>query len=240
MLRAVRALRADAALRARWQARFEHVLVDEYQDIEPAQELLIRMLAAPQDALLAVGDDDQTLYGFRRASVRRMLELDRAYPGLERVALAHNYRCPPAVVEASRALIDHNAVRFPKRIEPRPGRTGRRIELHEPASAVAGAARIASRARRAIAAARWSCSPARRNLLRTVALACADAEVAISAPPGVFEPSGARMALEAHLRLCADPGRRAPRTWPPCSAHPNRGLPYEAESADRRAARRRA
>ncbi len=144
VLRAVRALRADAALRARWQTRFEHVLVDEYQDIEPAQELLIRILAAPQDALLAVGDDDQTLYGFRRASVRRMLELDRAYPGLERVALAHNYRCPPAVVEASRALIDHNAVRFPKRIEPAPGRTGRRIELHEPATAVAGAARIAS------------------------------------------------------------------------------------------------
>ena len=209
VLRAVRALRADAALRARWQARFEHVLVDEYQDIEPAQELLIRILAAPQDALLAVGDDDQTLYGFRRASVRRMLELDRAYPGLERVALAHNYRCPPAVVEASRALIDHNAVRFPKRIEPAPGRTGRRIELHEPATAVAGAARIASvlshkQRGEVVVLARTS------NLLRTVALACADAEVAISAPPSVFESSGARRALEAHLRLCGEPGQRAP------------------------------
>jgi len=229
VLRAVRALRADAALRARWQARFEHVLVDEYQDIEPAQELLIRILAAPQDALLAVGDDDQTLYGFRRASVRRMLELDRAYPGLERVALAHNYRCPPAVVEASRALIDHNAVRFPKRIEPAPGRTGRRIELHEPATAVAGAARIASVLSQqqrgdVVVLARTS------NLLRIVALACADAEVAISAPPSVFESSGARRALEAHLRLCSEPGNARPEDVAAVFRTPNRGLPYETEA----------
>ncbi|MDA0170074.1 ATP-dependent helicase [Solirubrobacter taibaiensis] len=229
VLRAVRALRADAALRTRWQARFAHVLVDEYQDIEPAQELLIRILAAPQDALLAVGDDDQTLYGFRRASVRRMLELDRAYPGLERISLAHNYRCPPAVVEASRALIDHNAVRFPKRIEPAPGRTGRRIELHEPATAVAGAARIASvlaqkQRGEVVVLARTS------NLLRTVALACADAEVAISAPPGVFEPSGARMALEAHLRLCAEPGQARPADVAAVFRTPNRGLPYETDA----------
>ena len=79
------------------------MLVDEYQDIEPAQEQLVRILAAPQDDLFCVGDDDQTLYGFRRASVRRMIDLDLAYPGLDRVALAHNYRCPPRIVTASGA-----------------------------------------------------------------------------------------------------------------------------------------
>jgi superfamily I DNA/RNA helicase len=228
VLRAVRALRGDRALRARWQARFEHVLVDEYQDIEPAQELLVRILAAPQDALLAVGDDDQTLYGFRRASVRRMLDLDLAYPGLQRVSLAHNYRCPPAVVEASRALIDRNAVRFPKRIEPAPHRTGSAIELHEPATAAAGAARIAAdltRRRRGdvVVLARTT------NLLRTVALACADAGVRISAPPGVFDPTGARMALEAHLRLCGSPPHARPDDITTAFRTPNRGLPYQAE-----------
>jgi DNA helicase-2/ATP-dependent DNA helicase PcrA len=90
VLVAVRALREDAELRRRWQSRFWQVLVDEYQDIEPAQELLVRILAAPQDGFFCVGDEDQTLYGWRRASVRRIIDLDHAYPGLQRVSLVHN------------------------------------------------------------------------------------------------------------------------------------------------------
>jgi superfamily I DNA/RNA helicase len=58
---AVRLLRTDRRARQRWQSAFQHVLVDEYQDIEPAQELLVRMLAAPHDDLFVVGDEDQTL-----------------------------------------------------------------------------------------------------------------------------------------------------------------------------------
>src|SRR6185503_15722604 len=73
---AVRLLRTEEHVRQRWQSVFEHVLVDEYQDIEPAQELLVRMLAAPHDDLFVVGDEDQTLYGWRRASVHRMIDLD--------------------------------------------------------------------------------------------------------------------------------------------------------------------
>jgi hypothetical protein len=125
VLVAVRALREDGELRERWQERFEQVLVDEYQDIEPAQELLVRILAAPHDGFFCVGDEDQTLYGWRRASVRRILELDVAYPGLERIALAHNYRCPREVVEASRRLIEHNRIRFPKAILAGDARTER-------------------------------------------------------------------------------------------------------------------
>ncbi len=130
------------------------MLVDEYQDIEPAQELLVRILAAPRDRLFCVGDADQTLYGWRRVSVRRVLDLDLAYPGLERISLPHNDRCRKAIVAASRQLIGHNRVRFPKSIEPDPGRgsdTGRPLELraHESqgdaaldvAAAVTGAAR---------------------------------------------------------------------------------------------------
>lgn len=118
----VRALRSGAPLRARWQARFDRVLVDEYQDIEPAQELLVQILAAPQDSVFAVGDEDQVLYGWRRASVGRMVALDQVYPGLRRVALETNYRCPVEVVDRSAQLIARNELRFPKVIRPAPGR----------------------------------------------------------------------------------------------------------------------
>ena len=184
----------------------------------PRRSCSIRILAAPQDALLAVGDDDQTLYGFRRASVRRMLELDLAYPGLERVALAHNYRCPPAVVEASRALIDHNAVRFPKRIEPAPGRTGapdRAARAGDRRRRAPRGSRARSRTR---GAARWSCSPARptscapsRSRART--------RRSRSAPRRACSSRAARaMALEAHLRLCGEPRHARPEDVAPSSA----------------------
>src|SRR5919201_579114 len=80
------------------------------------------MLAAPQDDLFVVGDEDQTLYGWRRASVHRMIDLDTAYPALRRVALEHNYRCTPEVIVASAALIAHNRLRFAKSIKPAAGR----------------------------------------------------------------------------------------------------------------------
>ena len=228
---AVRALREDPERRARWQARFTHVLVDEYQDIEPAQELLVRILAAPEDELFCVGDDDQTLYGFRRASVRRTLDLDLAYPGLQRVALAHNYRCPPEIVVASRRLIDHNVVRFAKTIEPDPERDAvRAIALHEYDEAADGAARVATRLLRSrrgeiVVLARTT------NLLRTVALACASRGVKISAPPSVFEASEAREAIEAYVRLCAAPAEARADDVTLVCRKPNRGLPFETAAS---------
>ena len=109
----------------KWQGEFSAVLVDEFQDIEPAQELLIQMLAAPEDLLFCVGDEDQCLYAWRRASVERVIELDQLYPGLERRALARNYRSPVKVVDSSRGLISRNGRRFPKQIEPREAEPGR-------------------------------------------------------------------------------------------------------------------
>jgi superfamily I DNA/RNA helicase len=228
---AVRALRADAGLRARWQARFSHVLVDEYQDIEPAQELLVRILAAPEDGLFCVGDEDQTLYGWRRASVRRMIELDLAYPGLRRVTLPYNYRCPPEIVAASARLVGHNAIRFPKPIEPAPGRGAGgsgTIELQQPATQAAGAERVATALS---ASGRGDIVVLARttNLLRTVALACADRGVRISAPEAVFEARGARLALEAYLRLCGAPRSARGEDVTQVFRAPNRGLPYQAE-----------
>jgi DNA helicase-2/ATP-dependent DNA helicase PcrA len=229
VLGAVRALREDAELRRRWQSRFSQVLVDEYQDIEPAQELLVRILAAPQDGFFCVGDEDQTLYGWRRASVRRILDLELAYPGLQRISLAHNYRCPPDVVEASRRLIEHNDIRFPKQIQATAAPAGDpaiTLSMHEtqPDGAHGIATVLAGGTRGDVAVlARTT------NLLRTVALGCSLLGVRISAPEQVFEPAGARGALEAYVRLCVDPTDADAADVARVCRAPGRGLPLDAE-----------
>ena len=222
VLGAVRALRDDAELRRRWQSRFSQVLVDEYQDIEPAQELLVRILAAPQDGFFCVGDEDQTLYGWRRASVRRILELDLAYPGLQRISLAHNYRCPPDVVEASRRLIEHNEIRFPKRDpgQVRRPRASRRCDCASTRPSRTVQTRSRARWRSARAVRSW-CSPGRPTSCEPSRSACSALGVRIAAPEQVFEPAGARGALEAYVRLCADPtSTPRPRTSRACAARP--------------------
>jgi len=116
VVRAVDLLETDAALRGRWQARFSHVCVDEFQDVDAAQLRLVRLLAAPQDNLFVVGDDDQTIYAWRLADVRRILRFATDYPDARRVMLATNYRCPRTVMEASARVIEVNRERFAKSI----------------------------------------------------------------------------------------------------------------------------
>jgi len=113
-------LASEPHLRMRWQGRFSHVCVDEFQDVDAAQLRLVRLLAAPEDNLFVVGDDDQTIYAWRLADVRRILEFTSAYPGAHRVLLATNYRCPPAVVASSARLIAVNEERFTKAIRAVP------------------------------------------------------------------------------------------------------------------------
>ena len=92
------ALESDPSLRLRWQDRFTHLCVDEFQDVDAAQLRLVRLLAEPQRNLFVVGDDDQTIYAWRLADVRRILGFEALYPGTRRVQLATNYRCPAPVV----------------------------------------------------------------------------------------------------------------------------------------------
>jgi DNA helicase-2/ATP-dependent DNA helicase PcrA len=122
VVRAVDLLEHDPVLRARWQGRFCHVAVDEFQDVDAAQLRMVRILAEPERNLFVVGDDDQTIYAWRLADVRRILGFSELYPDARRVQLATNYRCPPSVVVASRRLIAANEERFEKRIEATPGR----------------------------------------------------------------------------------------------------------------------
>jgi DNA helicase-2/ATP-dependent DNA helicase PcrA len=116
VVRAADLLETDPRVRLRWQARFEHVCVDEFQDVDAAQLRLVRLLAAPEDNLFVVGDDDQTIYAWRLADVRRILGFGDAYPGARRVMLATNYRCPRTVIEASARVVAVNRERFDKPI----------------------------------------------------------------------------------------------------------------------------
>jgi superfamily I DNA/RNA helicase len=109
-------LDGDARLRLLWQRRFTHVCVDEFQDVDAAQLRLVRLLAAPEDNLFVVGDDDQTIYAWRLADVRRILRFGQDYPAARRVMLATNYRCPAAIVDASARMVARNRERFDKPI----------------------------------------------------------------------------------------------------------------------------
>jgi DNA helicase-2/ATP-dependent DNA helicase PcrA len=125
VVEACRLLESDHALRHRWQARFAHVCVDEFQDVDAAQLQLVRLLAEPERNLFVVGDDDQTIYAWRLADVRRILQFGSAYPAARRVLLATNYRCPTEVVTLSSRLVSANRERFAKRIVAGKRGTGR-------------------------------------------------------------------------------------------------------------------
>ncbi len=116
---ALLALEGDVALLARWRGRCTHLLVDEVQDVDRSQLRLALMLAAPRHRIFLVGDDDQSIYGWRLADVRRVLAIGESLPGLRRVDLQVNHRCPAPVVERAVRLIGHNEERFDKVIRAR-------------------------------------------------------------------------------------------------------------------------
>ena len=122
--RAIRLLDSSPAVLARWRARCAQLLVDEAQDLDRSQLRLGLLLAAPANRIFLVGDDDQSIYGWRLADVRRILSLDGLLPGLRRVDLVTNYRCPAPVVERAVRLVELNRERFAKRILAGPAATG--------------------------------------------------------------------------------------------------------------------
>lgn len=99
-----------------WQRKYRYILIDEFQDINQIQYDIIRMLAAPENNLFVVGDDDQSIYRFRGSKPEIMLGFERDYPKAKKVLLDVNYRCAPAIVEAAGKLVAHNAHRFPKEV----------------------------------------------------------------------------------------------------------------------------
>lgn len=101
---------------ARWQKQFAYILIDEFQDISPKQYEIVRLLAAPEDNLFIVGDDDQSIYGFRGASPDIMRDFMRDYPEAHRIFLDVNFRCNGQIVEAAGRVIKENHSRVEKQI----------------------------------------------------------------------------------------------------------------------------
>ncbi len=106
----------DAAARERWQARCAHVLIDEYQDTNPAQYRLFRHLVGAATPFTAVGDDDQAIYGWRGATLDNLAALPRDYPQLRVIKLEQNYRSTVRILRCANALIGNNPKLFDKRL----------------------------------------------------------------------------------------------------------------------------
>lgn len=101
----------------KWQEKFQYILVDEFQDVNQAQYDVVRMLAAPQDNLFVVGDDDQSVYGFRGAKPGIMMEFMKDYPKARQILLDVNYRSSGYIVKGALRVIGNNKIRFKKKIE---------------------------------------------------------------------------------------------------------------------------
>ncbi|WP_283683257.1 ATP-dependent helicase [Parablautia sp. Marseille-Q6255] len=115
-------LAARADILAAWQRRFRYILVDEFQDINMLQYRILRMLAAPQNNLFIVGDDDQSIYRFRGAKPEIMLNFTKDFPDAKQILLDLNFRSSPPIVHAALRVIAQNTTRFDKKI--RPARSG--------------------------------------------------------------------------------------------------------------------
>ncbi|HTN94074.1 MAG TPA: UvrD-helicase domain-containing protein [Gallionella sp.] len=116
LLRSFELLSRNAAIREHYQARFRHILVDEFQDTNPLQYRWLKLLAGSDNALFAVGDDDQSIYAFRGANVGNMQELLRDFHVENVIKLEQNYRSHANILEAANALISRNRNRLGKNL----------------------------------------------------------------------------------------------------------------------------
>jgi superfamily I DNA/RNA helicase len=124
----VRLLQQQPDVLARWQERFRYLMVDEYQDTNPAQYLFISLLAAGSRNLCVVGDDDQSIYGWRGADLRKILAFEEDYPGCRVIKLEQNYRCSGNILKAANQVIRNNPARKDKTLWTESG-PGTPIEL---------------------------------------------------------------------------------------------------------------
>ena len=110
----VNLLQVDAEALEQWQTRFEHILVDEYQDTNRAQNELVLMLGARHHNVCVVGDSDQSIYGFRGADIRNILDFETVFPETRVIVLDQNYRSTQNILDAANSLIANNLARTPK------------------------------------------------------------------------------------------------------------------------------
>ncbi len=130
LLLSVRLLQANDVLRRHYSRRFQHVLVDEFQDTNTAQYELVRLLSSENKNLFVVGDEDQSIYRWRGADFRNVLRFEQDYPGCVKILLEQNYRSTQTVLDAARAVIDKNRDRTRKALFSERG-AGEPIQFHE-------------------------------------------------------------------------------------------------------------
>ncbi len=116
LVRTVNALELFEDVRERWRRSFRHVLVDEYQDTNHAQYKLLQILASEHGNLMVVGDEDQSVYGFRHADIRNILDFEQDFPEAAVVKLEQNYRSTQTILSAANAVVERNRERRPKKL----------------------------------------------------------------------------------------------------------------------------
>ena len=108
----------NAEIRLKWQQRLEYIMIDEFQDIDLLQYQLMEVLCAHHKNLFIVGDPDQTVYTWRGADVKYLLDFDKAFPNVRTIMMMENYRSTPQILAAANALIDKNQTRIKKDLIP--------------------------------------------------------------------------------------------------------------------------
>ena len=116
LLRAHELLRDNKFVREHYQARFKHILVDEFQDTNNIQYAWLRMMAGPECHVMIVGDDDQSIYGWRGAKVENIEKFTLEFPSVNTIRLEQNYRSTKTILEASNTLISNNTERMGKEL----------------------------------------------------------------------------------------------------------------------------
>ncbi len=144
LLRTVAMLESNEAVRESYRQRFQHVLVDEYQDTNRAQYELVRHLSGPHGNITVVGDEDQSIYSWRGADIRNILDFEADFPGARVLRLEENYRSRPAILDAASGLVAHNEKRKGKTL--RAVKTaGDPVRLHQAGDEFQEAAWVVSR-----------------------------------------------------------------------------------------------
>jgi DNA helicase-2/ATP-dependent DNA helicase PcrA len=130
MLRSYELLRDNDPIREHYQRRFRHILVDEFQDTNKLQYAWLKMLAGPDSSVLAVGDDDQSIYAFRGARVGNMADFVREFEVKHQIKLEQNYRSHSNILDSANALIAHNKTRLGKNLRTDQG-PGEPVRVYE-------------------------------------------------------------------------------------------------------------
>jgi ATP-dependent DNA helicase UvrD/PcrA len=238
--RSIEILLSDLEARAFAQSRCRHLLVDEFQDLNPAHMLLIRLMSAPGYDCFGVGDDDQVIYGYAGATPEYLINFQEYFPGSHEYALGVNYRCPPQVVTAANNVLSYNRQRIPKTITTPPGRSDTLAEFDPPVRGRGPISVVRSPAQQlpqsAVAAiSAWRAGGVEvqdiavlsrvNSSLLPIQIALTEAAIPCTAPLGlnVLQRTGIRTAL-AYLRIGLAPGEIRREDLVQTIRRPSRGI----------------